>query len=154
MAFPNSYGAGSHGSNAADRSALGNRSAAKIRATKSGCSHGTNNLAEIMAYVQAMLWINRERLKARTAGWDIHVITDSQYVATSGPRHWGDLKEHRELWLLLHGYSRRGVRLHWHWNRRDQLALNQLGHELANIARRRMAKQPDTADPYECEPAE
>ena len=59
----------------------------------------------------------------------------------------------RELWLLLHGYSRRGIRLHWHWNRRSQLQLNELADSVAGVVRKRMAKETGH-DPYQHDPAE
>ena len=87
-------------------------------------SSGTNNVAETMAYVHPLLFYAAQNMRDP---WRVHVITDSEYVATNGNRIGrGSLAvgTHDIVWSMLWALSRRGWSLQWHHAHRGQIALN------------------------------
>lgn len=108
-----------------------------------GLSHGTNNVAELMALLHPLLYLanSDEADTVREGGYRVHLLSDSEYVINNLPRiteaAWASsLSKNRELWLALHGCCRRGFVLQGHHLPRDRIDLQQLCHRLANTARR------------------
>lgn len=102
-------------------------------------SHGTNNLAEIMAYLPPLSWLVNElpghdRHGARLYH-QVHILTDSSYLvqmarAESAPRL------HSPSWHFLQGVRRTGLVLSWHQLPRSSLGLNRFADQLAGACRR------------------
>ena len=105
-----------------------------------GCmSHCTINMAEMMAYIQALNHIalrekDRANKKARRF-LNIHIITDSEYCKTKGAS--GDLMPewNGALWRVFDDYQRHGLTLHWHWRPRNDSELNTLADAVSKTAR-------------------
>ena len=109
-----------------------------------GFNTGTNNLAELMAYVQTVAWLCEYNRDSDCGFSEVHVLTDSDWVAKSGSGSWGG-RSHQALWQSLKFASRLGIRLHFHWVERDRLFGNRVSHHLANFARLALDhKQHDT----------
>jgi ribonuclease HI len=104
-------------------------------------SAGTVNFAEMMAYLQPLCWyVNREMLRRKKATYQakvrhIHIITDSQYAKNKGSSK--DLLSGRNgaLWQVFKQFGAQGMMLHWHWIRRETVALNQFADQLSKTAR-------------------
>lgn len=104
-------------------------------------NRGTNNIAEIMAYFHALLWISEHR-KNKGEPCRVHIITDSQFVANSGNNPQssgiGSKNSYREIWAFFKLLRRRGILIQWHWCGRDILAHNIWAHNWANRARKKL----------------
>jgi ribonuclease HI len=98
-----------------------------------GYNYGTNNIAEIMAYLQGLLWYESQ-IKNDGHDRQVHIVTDSEYVAGRG-KHPGSRKKHRSLWAALDTYPRRGIMLNWHWLLRDRCLYNMEADALSRHAR-------------------
>ena len=111
------------------------------RAWHGSMSAGTVNFAEMMAYLQPLCWyVNREMLRRKKATHQvktrhIHILTDSQYTKTKGSSE--DLLSGRNgaLWQVFKQFGAQGMMLHWHWIRRETVALNQFPDQLSKAAR-------------------
>ena len=123
-----------------------------------GMSNGTNNMAEMLAVLHPLLYLNVNKAGVRAGGYRVHIASDSEYVVR-GIREmspvWADgLKVNRELWLAMHSTRRKGLLLYSHHIPRNVIALNELSHNLANDCRRSqiaVAKQFDQ-DIYKANP--
>ena len=105
-----------------------------------GMSSGTNNMAEMMAVLHPLMYLVNSKKGVKDGGCRVHVVSDSEYVV-NGLAHvspvWANkLKVNRELWMAIHMTRRKGLIITGHHVRRDTIALQQLGHELANISRK------------------
>lgn len=101
---------------------------------------GTVNIAEAMAYMQPLLWystrVRAERKQSRTAREHIvHVITDSEYVREAGNRGHVDFSTNQPIWAVYELLKRQGIQIKWHWQRRDEVALNAYADLLSKRAR-------------------
>ncbi len=103
-----------------------------------GMSHGTNIMAEMLAYVTPLLYLTHERLKRGPRGVRIHIVSDCQYLSTVW-KHRHSVRKNRELWALFDVFTRRGIDLRFHWIPRDTWQLNQYCDTLAG--RSRLAQQ-------------
>ncbi|KKK58769.1 hypothetical protein LCGC14_3041060, partial [marine sediment metagenome] len=92
---------------------------------------GTNILAEMMAYIYAFHWLSR---KKESSVMYVDVFTDCEYVVQAAENS-HRRKAYREIWHMVDAYKRSGMIIRWHWIPRDTLDLNQLSHNLANLAR-------------------
>lgn len=104
---------------------------------------GTVSLGEIFPYLHAMLWYagkdgpgKGRRQVAATQGRnvEVHIITDSQYVATAGSQP-GSRKAHRELWTAMDAFGHSGFNLRYHFIGRSAVDLNCLVDELSRQSR-------------------
>jgi len=109
-----------------------------------GGSTGTVNIAELMAYVHAMLWysthIGKElRQQYPRKIFDVHVITDSRVIVNQGKkvaeRNTAGLAN-RALWASISDIARQGYKFHWHWIERLTNELNWAADQMAGAARR------------------
>ena len=96
-----------------------------------GANMGTNILSEMMAYIYAFHWLSR---KKESSTMYVDVFTDCEYVVQAAENS-HRRKAYREVWHMVDAYKRSGMIIRWHWIPRDTLDLNQLSHNLANLAR-------------------
>lgn len=98
-------------------------------------SHGTNNIAEMMAYLLPLMALTAGEVPIDIkSGCRVRVITDSQYVV-NGINQRIPLKNNFELWTAIQAVRRFGIDLKAYWAPRDVVDLNRLGHNLANKSR-------------------
>jgi hypothetical protein len=104
---------------------------------------GTVTLGELLPYLHALSWYtatdapgHRRRKEASLLGkqMHIHIVTDSQIIATSGNNP-ESRRSHRELWKAFDEYVRRGFILKFHYVPRDTVNLNVLVDEVSRQAR-------------------
>ena len=102
---------------------------------------GSNIVAETMAYIQPIM----DLAKHERAGLDclrVHIISDCEHVVDAGNNP-HKRRGQPVLWAPIQVAQNCGVITKWHWWRRDEIALNQLCHDLANI--QRVATDDDAA---------
>lgn len=108
-----------------------------------GLHPGTVSLGEIFPYLHAMLWYagkdgpgktRKHAVAAQGRNVEVHIVTDSQYVATAGSNP-GSRKAHRELWAAMDAFSHSGYNLRYHFVEREAVDLNCLVDELSRQAR-------------------
>lgn len=109
-----------------------------------GLSDGTNNVAELMAYVTAMTLLaddERHRFdkyrQHRIA--QVHIFTDSDYCVKCGPSTRTAGLNHAAMWAGLDAVARCGLILHWHHVPRDTDRFNRNCDALSKNARKRNA---------------
>lgn len=105
-----------------------------------GCSDATVNFAELMAYMAPLTWFAAqvaERKKTEgTRIYDIHILTDSSYTANEGEKLSAiTMHKNTALWAAFSFLEHRGLRLHWHWIRRETVDLNLFADSLSKAAR-------------------
>ena len=125
---------------------------------------GTVNFAEMMAYLQPLLWYFAEldqrekKSKTRNRVRQVHIITDSEYVRTRGDQENRMFKRNRLLWQIFDLIQRFGYILHWHWAERDTVALNTFADQLSKAARilvkesNTLKEVDDRIGVYDCNP--
>lgn len=99
-----------------------------------GSSHGTNIVAEMMAYIHPLLYLVGQKIRVRQGGTRVHIITDCQHLVTA----WNQRtirKKNRELWAMFDMIQRRGLKLHFHWVPRATWDLNKFADSLAGRSR-------------------
>jgi len=106
-----------------------------------GFSHGTNNVAEMMAVIQPLLWIaNACRLPTDRPSI-VRVLTDSEVLADCG-NYQQYRRANLELWTLLDSLKRKAIQVTFHWIPRNVLALHRLADRIAGDSRLAIANQP------------
>ena len=106
-----------------------------------GFNNGTVNVAELMAYLPALLWyttniVEPERSSGVVRAHLVRVVTDSQYVASMASQKSSVFTKKNSILLgALRMVEAAGVRLEWHWDRRTGSDLNQLADILSKAAR-------------------
>jgi ribonuclease HI len=109
---------------------------------------GTVSLAEIFPYLHAMCWYaakdgpgSRRRQEAVSAGraLNIHVVTDSQYVAQAGNSAI-TRKQHKELWAAFDAYRLQGYQMIFHHVPREVINLNVFVDAVSRQARLALAE--------------
>jgi ribonuclease HI len=103
-------------------------------------NRGSVNVAEAMAYVWPAMWLaNRldEKVKegGRRKAVQVHVITDSEYVRSTGDKEDRMLSKNGPLWEAFDAVRRQGVVLNWHWRKRATTGLNLYTDQLSKMAR-------------------
>lgn len=104
-------------------------------------NRGTVNFAEIMAYMQFLNWLGAREDDRRANGkrrrvLNVHIITDSQYCERTGSSAVkGNVRKNSVLWAAFDVFARQGILLHWHWLKREDIALNQYADKLSKLAR-------------------
>jgi ribonuclease HI len=106
-----------------------------------GLSAGTNNVAEIMAVVHPLMFldatVNTEHKKP-----NVYILSDSEYVVNTGSGHSPQRKSNRMLWAAVDNVSERFL-LHFRHVPRMILPANVYGDTLGNLVRKSMEQQPD-----------
>lgn len=105
---------------------------------------GTVNLAELFPYLQVLSWYQalleqrRKRHKVSKGTKEVHILTDSAYVARLGSniRNSANLSRNAAVWLALSGLRRQGLILHWHHTKRESLGLNAFADSISKLARK------------------
>lgn len=112
-------------------------------------SAGTNNVAEILAMLHPLWFLEQADAGLKEDGCQVHVITDSMYVvrAINGDllTHLHKTEKNRSLWYGVFGATRSGLVLTGHHVGRDDLAVQKLVHQISHhtrVARWTPAKQP------------
>jgi len=104
---------------------------------------GTVTLGELFPYLHALSWYTgrdgpgrhrRRELQAVNRQMQIHIVTDSQIIATCGNNP-GSRRSHQELWAAFDEYRKRGFVLAFHFIERDRVNLNVLVDEISRQAR-------------------
>lgn len=108
-----------------------------------GFSQGTNNVAELMIVFQAALQLSERDDTLREKGYQLHVISDSQYVVNGlnnltqhGTMWASNTGANRPIWLGILGARRKGLVIRGHYVNRDTIAPNQYCHNSANAVRK------------------
>lgn len=103
------------------------------------CSPGSIGFAEIMPYFQALAWYHSN---SKQSGRRIHILTDSQYVVTTGKREYkGSVRANRYLWSMFDWFKRQGTTITWHWKPRETTSLNRYVDDLSRQARLQLMNQ-------------
>jgi ribonuclease HI len=113
-----------------------------------GFSHGTNNVAELMAYAAPLWWLaegneppDRPVVKgAKTPIRFVHIVSDSRYVV-DGFNGKTTPKANIELWGALRAVQRRGLILKAHWIPRATIRFNKLADQVAGECRLALANR-------------
>lgn len=111
------------------------------RAWHGAMSAGTVNLAEMLAYLQPLCWYvdreikRRKKVSYKTVVRNVHILTDSQYVKTTGSSKTQLSGRSAPLWQIFQQFSAQGMILHWHWVRRETVELNKFADQLSKAAR-------------------
>lgn len=95
-------------------------------------SQGTNNLAEMLAFLTPLFYL-RYGDRFVPTGLRVVVLTDSRFVSECGSRR-AEPKVHRELWQLRQGFARQGIFLEFRWTPRDTYDLNRFVDAVARQA--------------------
>lgn len=115
------------------------------------CSHGTNNVAELMAVLHPLMYLSNTDCGVRSGGLRVHILSDSEYVvnglACIDPIWVSKLKANRELWMAIHMTRRKGMVLTGHHVDRDTVNLQKFAHSLANASRILQASAADALPP-------
>lgn len=100
---------------------------------RGGMDPGTVSLAEIMAFMQPLLFMSSKFKPSQFQR--VHVFSDSQYVVNiaNGNRQ---PKSHAIMWRQLSGIRGLGFDLKFHWIPRDCIDLNRLADAIAGEARK------------------
>lgn len=110
-----------------------------------GMNTGTVTIGELMPYLHALTWYTqhagKDLRKRLNRAVQIHIITDSQAIATQGnlirrPNGLDAIKSNRPLWAAMAQLSRDGFECHFHWVARSRIGLNVLVDYVAGAQRR------------------
>lgn len=125
---------------------------------------GTVSMAEIIAYLAPLTWY-AQKVGDRPKIYDVHIITDSQYVQSVGDGGKLTMRKHKVLWTAFGMFNRLGLKLHWHWlpaehnDKTRSAGLNKFVDALSRAARVQYteaapAKNAKVPDPYQLNPWE
>lgn len=101
-----------------------------------GNNGGTNNLAEISAYMAPLTHIEAGRPEGQPV--KVHVFTDSEYVRTIGTvsNKGGQPDKNCLLWAVFKVLRSRGVTVEWHYIPRNSNAYMEAADDVAGRMRR------------------
>jgi len=105
---------------------------------------GTVNIAEVMAYLQPLMWymaeVRKQRKQKGTTARKhvVHIITDSEYARKVGEKGHLDFNTNQPLWAVFEFVKRQAIELHWHWAEREEIALNIYADALSKRARKQV----------------
>ena len=123
-------------------------------------NHGTNIVAEMKAYTEALEWLVSQKLPYREGGTRVMCLTDCEHIADSWTRQ-QITKKNRERWELLRSYQRRGLLIRIKWIPRAIWDLNAFADQLAGNCRiqgetllEKTLKELGRASVYEINPSE
>ena len=109
-------------------------------------NEGTNNTAELLAYLIPLNWYMAQASaeRSKTDDWRvrrIHIVTDSQYVRDSLAFKEDTKTAHNIIPLAaLKRVRRRGYTITCHWLEREDLTLNHYADVLSKAARQQVVK--------------
>ena len=101
---------------------------------KGGMDPGTVSLAEMMAFMQPLLYLASTKSPGANF-FRVHIISDSQYVVNIG-KGLRTPKSHAPLWRQLASFRALGFQMSFHWIPRDCVNLNKLADSLAGESRK------------------
>lgn len=100
---------------------------------RGGMDPGTISLAEIMAFLQPLLFMASTMKPSQFQR--VHIFSDSQYVVNIGKGTRAP-KSHAILWRQLAGIRGLGFEIDFHWIPRDCIDLNKFADAIAGEARK------------------
>jgi len=114
---------------------------------------GSVNFAESMPYIQALTWYDnqhgKERLRTR-GHLQVHVLTDSQTIATWGNRAMGPTQDvprkQFAIWAAMKELRRNGYHCQFHWAPRQTTELNWAADLIAGLSRGAIMRANDPAE--------
>lgn len=107
-----------------------------------GCNSGTNNFAEIMAYLTPLTWLASKGKHDGSPIQQVHIVTDSEYCKQRGQNRDGAYsRQHAGLWAIAHTYERLGIVLTWHHAKRGTLLLNKVVDRISREARLAISRE-------------
>ena len=102
-------------------------------------SAGTNNVAEILAMLHPLLYLEQLEAGLKENGCQVHVVTDSQYVAgivnSNLLKRLQTLDKNSILWYAVFGATRCGLVLTAHHVGREDLEVQKMAHDLSHFSR-------------------
>lgn len=108
-----------------------------------GMSVGSNNLAEVMPYLQALTWYHdatRTPKRKRVGLVRVVVVTDSQLVVNHGTTAMDPSKalptRHRAIWAAFREFGRCGYQIEFHYAPRNSSLWNQAADLVASLSRK------------------
>lgn len=119
---------------------------------------GTVTLGELFPYLHALSWYTskdgpgarrRRELQSVDRQMNIHIVTDSQIIATAGNNP-ESRRSHQELWAAFDEYRKRGFILTFHFVGRDTVDMNVLADEVSRQARLDVEQTYDRATERLC----
>lgn len=117
-----------------------------------GMDCGSVNFAESMPYIQALTWYDThygKKMLQSLSFLQVHVLTDSQVIATWGNRafnHEAALpRKQLALWSVMRSLSKVGYRCQFHWAPRQTTELNWAADLMAGLSRAEVMKAADPA---------
>lgn len=122
------------------------RSTGKVEPFVGFANRGTVNVAEILALQFPLMELAaREAARLEKAGerrraYQVHLVTDSQYVRGTGDSGNRLREKNASLWAHFDAFARTGLVLHWHWIPRCTHPLHQLADSLSKLARTQGAR--------------
>lgn len=116
------------------------RWSSKLRPWYGAMNDGTNNLAEMLAYLAPLMYYASEAIRAKEDGahygtMRVRIFTDSQYCRDTGTRGCAMRGKNFALWDCLASVRHVGVIPTWHWIRRETTAFNSLVDRLSKSSR-------------------
>lgn len=109
-------------------------------------NRGTNNMAEIYAYINGLEWFCQPHIRKRwkqnkTSFGNVHIISDSEYCVNTGnkidtERSTRGVHANIGLWSGIQQLSyRHNLRINWHWCSREDVPLQILTDGLSKSMR-------------------
>jgi len=107
----------------------------------------SNNGAELMPVLQAMLWYTQSvgQYAAATRVANVHVITDSQSTVNSGRKGASSAVGLSPMWAAVKAACGEKFKLHWHWLPRSRMDLNRLADYLSRTGREELYSAAQSA---------
>jgi ribonuclease HI len=100
-----------------------------------GFSNGTNNFAELNAYLPALWNIDNMRIEMRLSHPPkILIISDSELTVKCGKNEYARTKN-RSLWAVIEHFEKYGWQFNWHHINRLTRIPNKVSDLIANLAR-------------------
>jgi ribonuclease HI len=94
---------------------------------------GTNIMAEMMGFTQALLWLSRQNGRPEFA--KVHILTDCETVRNCASGR-ATRKKNAEMWHFVGALQRRLGSVEFHWMPRESTNLNRLADRVAGLARK------------------
>lgn len=94
---------------------------------------GTNIVAEMMGFIQPMLWLSRQKHRIRPA--KVHILTDCEVIKNTGSKK-ASRKSNRALWFFIGALERELGSVTFHWLPRESTMLNRFADRVAGMSRK------------------
>lgn len=108
-------------------------------------STGSNVVAEIMAFVEPLQWLSRQKTRKKPAL--VHILTDCQVVCNVGNKVITP-KTNQALWYYVGALQRKIGQFKFHWMPRESTFLNRFADRLAGFTRCLLVEEQETMHDY------